>query len=171
MFFSWGNYSAAVFLLSIKNWLLFCIYLVKLTSVVVNQDSVIPPFLSELPAKIHSTEGPSCISSSLCWRSSTERTSIPWQSSPELRGGTGLTAVWSSWVLPRTSHRWRLCILGRSAIPRPAGVKAWPDKADKTEGETRPRSTNRPKHAGGRQNKHDGQRFRPVAGGLDQPYR
>lgn len=54
-FFCWGNYSPAVFLLSLKK--LFCIYLVKLTPVVVDQGAVIPPFLSELPAKIHSTEG------------------------------------------------------------------------------------------------------------------
>lgn len=49
------NYSPAVFPPS-EELTLFCIYLVKLTSVVVNQGFVILPFLSELPAKIHNTE-------------------------------------------------------------------------------------------------------------------
>lgn len=35
---------------------IFCIYLVKQTLVVVNQGSVILPFLMELPAKIHSMD-------------------------------------------------------------------------------------------------------------------
>lgn len=53
-FFCWGYYSPSVFLLSLKNWPLFCIYLVILTRVVVNQSFVIHSFLSGLPAKIHS---------------------------------------------------------------------------------------------------------------------
>lgn len=36
---------------------IFCIYLVKQALVVVNRGSVILPFLMELPAKIHSTDG------------------------------------------------------------------------------------------------------------------
>lgn len=55
--------------------------------------------------------------------------------------------------------QWRLCILGRSAAPGPAGVKVWPDEADKTSSaskrETRPRSTNRARYVAGRQNKQD----------------
>lgn len=170
-FFCWGNYSPAVFLLSITNWPLFWIYLVKLTPAVANQGSVIPPFLSELPAKIHSTEGlpvfPLHFAEEKLNRKNPESlqalTLMRSQNSLRLHSGAGLTAVWSSWVLPRASRwpsdQWRLCILGCGAVPSPAGVKAWPDKADKTgaasKGETWPRSTNRPKYARGRQNKHD----------------
>ena len=56
-FFLLRKLFTSTFFSLLRRGLFFCICLVKLTPVVVNQGSVIPPILSELPAKIHSMEG------------------------------------------------------------------------------------------------------------------
>lgn len=75
---------------------------------VVNQGSVIPPFLSELPAKIHSTEVLPVFPPLLCTRKVKQKeaaalTRMRLQNSLKLHSETGLTVVWSSRVLPRAS--------------------------------------------------------------------
>lgn len=69
-----------------------------------NQGSVIPQFLSELPAKIHSTEGlpvfPLHFAEEKLNRKNLESlqalTLMHSQNSLRLHSGTGLAAVWSS---------------------------------------------------------------------------
>lgn len=138
-----------------------------------NQGPVIPPSLSKLPAKIDSMEGLPLFP----LRFAEEKTGATLSFDLKHVHGTVSSCPVGQLKrlcgLPRAlphacrwpSDRWRLCILGCGAVhpiqpvSRLGQTKQTKKKKKKSDStskrETWPRSTNRAKYAGGKQNKHD----------------